>query len=118
MVWSRRLDESATYGRNQWKGGLREEDRCKVQQTTVVLKTLRTQRLGMSRSAMTNRSAGPRKNRYRSKNIAGSSCVSGIAIIKNNHETITARMPRMHSTVIVKTCTRSVMSALCSVEHW
>ena len=36
MVWSRRLDESATYGRNQWKGGLREEDRCKVQQTTVV----------------------------------------------------------------------------------
>ena len=84
MVWSRRLDESATYGRNQWKGGLREEDRCKVQQTTVVLKTLRTQRLGMSRSAMTNRSAGPRKNRYRSKNIAGSSCVSGIAIIKNN----------------------------------
>ena len=40
-----------------------------------------TRRLG---SAMSKRSAGPRRKRYRSKNIADSSCVPGIAIIKNN----------------------------------
>ena len=75
--------EPATCGTNQWKGGLREEDRYKVQQTTVFENASDTETRRVA-SAMTNRSAEPRKNRYRSKNIAGPSCVSGIAIIKNN----------------------------------
>ena len=39
---------------------------------------------GVLRSWTIKRSPGTRRNRYRSKNIAGSNCVSGIAIVKNN----------------------------------
>jgi hypothetical protein len=38
----------------------------------------------VSRSWTIKRSPGTRRKRYRSKNIAGSSGVSGIAIAKNN----------------------------------
>ena len=52
---------------------------------------------------------------YRPTNIAEAGCDSGITIIKNNQYTMTARMPRMHSTVISERCT-GVMSALCSAD--